>query len=310
MAWRAGRANGRFRTARICARVGGLPGMGTAAMTDFAAIVDLDRYPIDRKGSAAWDALVAGARRQHETEGACNLEGFLTAEGIAATLAEANALLARHGYQKTYVRNAYFLPDDPALPADHPLRRLWATGSLQVAYDQIGRDTLLNRLYLWPPLIDFIAAVEERATLHPMADQFQALNVIAHGDGEELAWHYDHNDFTVTLLLQEATEGGEFAFAPDIRTADDPNYPTVARVFDGEAALVRRPHRAAGTLTLFRGRNSLHRVDPCHGPQPRITAILTYDERPDCRRGLRHNVGIYGPRLEALARERGLSLEP
>eukprot|EP00122_Pirum_gemmata_P003132 Pgem_evm1s2833 len=31
------------------------------------------------------------------------------------------------------------------------------------------------------------------------------------------AWHYDNTDFVITLLLQQAKEGGEFEFAPFIR---------------------------------------------------------------------------------------------
>lgn len=271
-------------------------------MDDIGTLIDLERYPLDRKDSAGWRALVAEAQRQHEAEGACNLPGFLTLVGLEAARAEAAALLDAHGYQKTYVRNAFFSADDPSLPPEHPRRRFWPAGACQVADDQIGTDTVLRRIYRWQPLIDFVAAVEERAALYPMADRFQALNVVGHGDGEQLPWHYDANDFTVTLLLQSPEAGGDFVFAPDIRSATDENMAAVQRVFDGDEALVRRLPRGEGTLTLFRGRNSLHRVDPCRGTRRRISAILTYDTQPDCRRPLAHNIGIYGPRLEALAR--------
>ena len=36
-----------------------------------------------------------------------------------------------------------------------------------------------------------------------------------------------------------------------------------------------------GTLLLFEGRNSMHRVTPIRGAVPRLVALLAYDTRPD-----------------------------
>jgi hypothetical protein len=35
-----------------------------------------------------------------------------------------------------------------------------------------------------------------------------------------------------------------------------------------------------GSLLLFRGRNSLHRVTPVRGAQARIVALLAFDAKP------------------------------
>jgi len=274
-------------------------------MDDVAPLVDLDRFPLDRPGTDAYRDLVAASQAMHETEGACNLEGFLRPQALTRLQDEADSLL-ENGYRKSYMRNAFFSRDDPSLATDHPRRRFWRADSLQIADDQIGPDTLIRQLYLWRPLIDFVAAVEGCDTLYPMADEFQALNIIAHDDGEGLPWHYDTNNFTVTLLLRAPDAGGAFAFAPDMRDDDDPEMTAVRRVFAGDPDLVHRPWRDAGTLTLFRGRRSLHRVDPVEGNTPRVTAILTYDQAPDCVAGPERNIIIYGPRVEAIYRERGV----
>ena len=108
----------------------------------------------------------------------------------------------------------------------------------------------------------------------------------------------------MTLLLQDAEAGGDFVFASDIRTAEDQNYDQVKRVFDGDVGSVRSLPRAAGTLTLFRGRNSLHAVTPVEGSKERVTAILTYDTRPDCVASERGNTYLYGPRVEQIYRMR------
>ena len=282
------------------------------ASHDPSSLVDLDRYPIDRTGAPEWHTLVERCRRMHETAGAANLEGFIRTDAIGPLAAEASALL-EGGYRKTYYRTALFGPDTRGLPDDHPAKRQWQAGALQVADDQIGPAAMIRAIYAWQPLTDFIAAVEERPKLYLMADEFQALNVIAHREGELLPWHYDFDDFTVTLLLQASEEGGDFVFVPDLRTATDPNYDTVRRIFDGDRSLVKVLPRAAGTLTLFRGRNSLHSVSPIVGPTPRVTAIMTYDERPDCVAPEDVNVMVYGPRAEAIYRRRkaaGASLGP
>ena len=275
------------------------------AMTEAADLIDLERYPIDDMGSTRGRQLVEAARRGHEVDGAANLPGFIRAEAVALLAAEANALLDK-GYRKTKIRTAYYREPDPDLADDHPRRRLWQEGSLQLADDQIGPETWLRKIYMWDALTEFVAAVEGYPKLYRMADEFQALNIIAHGTGEALPWHYDVNDFTVTLLLQESEAGGDFVYASDVRVGDDENYDSVKRVFDGDPGLVRTLPRAAGTLTLFRGRNSLHAVTPVDGRQERITAILTYDARPDCVASPRGNTYLYGPRVENIYRERGV----
>ncbi len=272
-------------------------------MTEPADLIDLDRYPLDRPDSAGWKALVAHCRRQHETLGAANLAGFIRAGALERLAAEAVGLLPS-GYQKTQIRTAFYTGDDPSLPESHPRRRMLVEGCLQLADDQIGPDTLIRAIYAWQPLTDFIAAVEGKDRLYPMADEFQALNIIAHGDGEQLPWHFDVNDFTVTLLLQASEAGGDFVFAPDMKTGGEPIWAAIGAILEGNTGWVKTLPRAAGTLTLFRGRNAFHAVTPVAGATPRVTAILTYDERPDCVSTERGNSFVYGPRVADIYRRR------
>ena len=44
---------------------------------------------------------------------------------------------------------------------------------------------------------------------------------------------------------------------------------------------VMRSANVAGTLMLFQGRRSLHRVSSVEGDVPRIVALLAYDTRPE-----------------------------
>ena len=268
-----------------------------------ADLIDLDRYPLDREGSPAWHALVEDCKQQHEEQGAANLQGFIRSAAVPLLAAEANGLLPA-GYRKRRMRTAFFRDDEPEFPEDHPRRRRWPEDLTQVASDQIPDGTLIRTIYEWDPLTRFIGAVEERPTLYRMADEFQALNLIALGEGNMQPWHFDANDFTITLLLQASEGGGAFVFATELRENGLADYDSIKRIYDGDTSLLRTVPRDAGTLTLFRGRNAFHVVTPVEGTTPRITAIMTYDEKPDCVASERGNSFIYGPRVEEIYRRR------
>ena len=268
-----------------------------------ADLIDLERYPLDRQGSPEWQALVDACKHQYAVQGAANLHGFVRAQALPRLAEEAKRLLP-NGIKKKRVRTAFFHIDEPEYPEGHPRRRQWPDELLQLAYDQIPADALIRAIYEWDPLTEFIRVVEERDTLYRMADEFQALNLTALADGEMQPWHFDANDFTITLLLQASEEGGAFNYATELREDGKPDYDAIARIFDGDMSLVRTLERSAGTLTLFRGRNAFHVVTPVKGSAERITAIMTYDEKPDCIASERGNTFIYGPRVAEIYRRR------
>jgi hypothetical protein len=99
-------------------------------------------------------------------------------------------------------------------------------------------------------------------------------------EGDELQWHFDQTDFVVSLALQSAEVGGDFDVAPRIRSATDENYPGVARVLGGNPEAVVTLALTPGTLLVFEGRHSLHRVSPIHGSRLRHVGLLAYDTTP------------------------------
>jgi len=104
------------------------------------------------------------------------------------------------------------------------------------------------------------------------------VNVAYAGDG--FPWHFDTNNFTITLAIQSADEGGLFEYAPNIRQ-DGENFEAVKAVLDGVSDWVKSLALEPGDLQLFKGRYSLHRVSPLKGSTPRYVAILSYVEQPD-----------------------------
>ena len=242
-----------------------------------AALVDLAAYPIDRPEAAR--AVVERCRAQLAADGACELPGFVTARAVARMVADADTLVpvAHHAEGPITI---YLDVADPSLPEDHPRRWLGRSSLAAVAYDLIPPAHALRVLFEWDPLMDFLATVLGHARLYRYADPFGALNVAVMRDGDELAWHFDQTDFVVSIALRDAEEGGDFEYAPYLRSADDERYGDVRKVLDGDPSRVRRVPMTPGTLLLFQGRHALHRVTPIRGATSRLVALLAYDTKP------------------------------
>lgn len=247
----------------------------TLALDTPAELVDAGRYRLDDR------ELVAAAHRQFVSEGVCILPGFLRAEWLPALVAECDAL-APLGHRSLVEGTPYLgLPDD-SHPAGHPRRTLVLNSLEAVAYDRFPSHSLLRRLYEWDGLMQFVAAVLGQARLHRYADPFGALNLAVMRDGDVLGWHFDMTDFVVSIALQSSDGGGHFLNAMHLRRADDECYDDVAAVLRDDAASprVRVEPMTPGTLMLFNGRRSLHKVSPVEGPTPRYVALLAYDTAP------------------------------
>jgi hypothetical protein len=247
-----------------------------AAVEDLA---DLDRYPLRNLSGRAGREVIGAARAQLAAVGAAELPGFLTPAGVTALVADAESLAAR-AHHSGGLGTSYLEIPDFDLPDDHPRRWFGPYGVGAVAYDIIPRTSPLRRVYEWDPLLDLIAAVLDRGPLFRYADPFGALNLAVMGEGDELQWHFDQTDFVVSLAIQSAERGGHFEVAPRIRDADDERYDDVARVLGGVVDAVVTLPMTPGTLLIFEGRHSLHRVSPVGGDTLRHVGLLAYDTRP------------------------------
>ena len=245
-------------------------------------MVDLDRYPIDTAGDTAGSARAAAfaqtCRDRFLADGLCVLPEFIRPEALETLAEEANGKLGDAWFCKS-THNAYLTPSDTSLPADDVARRQERTFVGSVPYDRIGEDSALRRLYLWDPLRDFIGAVLGKPRLHRFADPLGACSINVFVDGGEHGWHFDESEFTVTLMLQAPETGGSFEYVPGIRGHEDEKA-IVAAVLDGDRHPVLELPFTAGTLLIFGGRQTLHRVTRVHGARPRLVPVLTYAERP------------------------------
>jgi len=240
--------------------------------------IDLERYPILALESAAGVDLLRRGREQLRAGGACELPGFLRSEALQGCIADARGL-APLAYHSEGYGTAYLEAPPDGLPEDHPRRYVGRYSVGVIAYDQFPAASPLRRLFEWDPFMHFIGAILQRGPLFRYADPLGALNVAVMTDGDELQWHFDQTDFVVSLALQDSESGGDFEVAPLVRSATDECYPEVQRVVGGTSEKVVRLGMTPGTLLIFEGRYSIHRVSPIQGPTPRLVALLAYDTK-------------------------------
>jgi hypothetical protein len=243
------------------------------------ALVDLDRYPVLDLDSSGAQRVLSTARGQLRMMGAAELPGFVHAEGLAQLVGEARAL-APQAYRSAGKGTPYLELPDTTLPADHPRRHLGAFAVGVIAYDQFPAGSPLRQLYEWEPMMEFISAVLGRGRLYRYADPLGALNVAVMGEGDLLQWHFDQTDFVVSLAIQSSESGGDFEVAPRIRSSEEEHYERVAKVLQGGSDEVVRLPMTPGTLLIFEGRHSIHRVSPICGKTDRLVGLLAYDTKP------------------------------
>ncbi|MFE3188130.1 arpA protein [Nocardia sp. NPDC059240] len=262
--------------------VGGWADAGETGEVAAGAVpgVDVERYPLDEPGGERWMDAVRGARAELAADGCCVLRGFIRPE-LLGTLRIEGVALAPQAYYTVQDVNAYNIPLDADLPADHPGRIVLRRGNAFVARDLIPREALIHQLYTDTRFQRFVAECFDLPELHEYTDPLAGLclNVVAPGNSHP--WHFDTNEFTVSMLTQEPESGGVFEYCPNIRSRTAENLADVRAVLTGEGEeFIRRLELRPGDLQLFQGRFSLHRVAPVGGTLPRHSAIFAYSDTP------------------------------
>jgi len=242
-------------------------------------LVDLTRYPLDHLDSPAGQALIDRCRAQLDDDGCVVLDGFIQEEALTRLERETERLSPEAHYNQTET-NPYNNAGNRSLPASHPMNRFDDRTNGFVAGDRIGQDTIIRQVYQNPAFQAFVARVVGMESIYPYADPLADLVVNVLREGCQHPWHYDTNEFIVSLMTRKSEGGGEFEYVPGIRSADGENFEGVQKVLDGEREAVRSLSLTPGDLQIFFGRYSLHRVKPVVGPRERHTVIFAYATEP------------------------------
>lgn len=243
-------------------------------------LVNTARYPLSLPSSPAWKRVVSHIRHELETIGCSVLRNFIRPSQLTALRRESECL-APLAYYTLETVNAYNIALDANLPHDHPGKVLMERGNAFVARDRIPSDGLLHQAYTCALFQQFIADCFDLSQVYPLADPLAGLCLNVIPPGREHPWHFDTNEFTVSLLTQQQEAGGLFEFCPQIRTPLAENLEAVRAVLLGrDEGRIRRLELRPGDLQLFKGRYALHRVSPVAGATARHTAIFAYTAQP------------------------------
>ena len=218
-------------------------------------------------------------RQKLSDTGVLLLPKFLLSEALNQTIKEAEAR-AHLAYFTKKTHNVYLSEPDTSLPETHVFNRQVKSSKGCITTDQIQSGSGLHVIYNSSIFKKFIAHVVQENTIYPYADPLSGINIHYAREGEELGWHFDNSSFAITLLLQAPKEGGVFQYVSDLRNAnsEEMNFDGVEAVLNDKAT-VKTLHMEEGTLVLFKGLNSLHRVMPTIGNRTRILVVLAYNNK-------------------------------
>ncbi len=273
--------------------------MTTTSAPSLADLVDTARYPVASPGSPAWTGAVDRARRELRERGCSVLPGFLR-PSVVDHVRDECASVAPSAHYDVETVNVYNTAQDPSLPEGHPVRTTMERGNAFVARDLLPQHLVISRLYTDPQVQQFVAACFELDEVHELADPLAGLCLNVLTPGREHPWHFDTNEFAVSLLTQAPEAGGRFEYCPDIRSAQDECFEDVGGVLAGRRPdLVRQVAVRPGALQLFRGRYALHRVSAVEGTTPRHSAIFAYSRTPGVIGAVERTRQLFGRVLPA-----------
>ena len=244
-------------------------------------LVDLDRYPLDDPTSERYGSVVAQARDRLRALGCAVVQDLIRPDALERIGAEIRA--RKHTtHFSTQVINPYFhMSLDPTFPDRHPVNTFRERSSGFIPGDTWEATTENRFLFEHSDLCRFLADCLEIPELFPYADPLAGLTSNILDPGQQFTWHFDTNEFAVTLLVDEADEGGLFEYVPNIRSDGDEGFDAIQAILEGGREGVHTLDLRPGDMQIFRGRYSLHSVSRVGSEsRPRHAAIFAYTEKP------------------------------
>ena len=257
-------------------------------------LIDLKKYPIN-KSNQQKRKLLKQIHADLEKNGCAVLKNFLTTKAIKLITREAQKVshLGHRSFNKT---NPYFTKDDVSLPKDDPRRQFYKRSNNFISADNFPKNSTLRTIFDFPYFDSFIKHCVREENFYRYADPLADVIINMAEEGNGFPWHFDTNDFTVTIAIQNAENGGEFQYVPKIRNKDE-NFEEVKKVLNGSSKKIISIELQPGDLQIFFGRNSIHRVAPLIGKKPRYVAIFSYVGEPGMIGSPERTKQLYGKTL-------------
>ena len=196
---------------------------------------------------------------------------------------------------------AHLLKVDPSFPGDSVRNYEMRTQVASIAFDELVDGSELASLYRHPTLRKLVAIIVQKDELYLSDDPLGCCSINVFRPNHHHSFHFDESEFSTTLMLQEAdVEGtGLFQYTHPLRSdSNDLALESVAAVLrkhddtvDGDdfcepqspCTALHTLEFTPGTLSIFSGSRSLHRVTRVEGDQSRLVAVLTFASEPGFR---------------------------
>jgi hypothetical protein len=250
-------------------------------MNDLRALINLERYPLDQPDTAAYRAAISAARDDLSDGGCAIIRDLVRPEAVETLSAEINDRKSTTHFSTQLINPYFHTVRDDAFPDRHPINTFIERSSGFIPGDSWCLDDAMTSLFRSHELTNFLKQCLGVPTLHCYADPLAGLTANVLDPGQQFTWHFDTNEFAVTVLVDEADVGGLFEYVPAIRSTTDEGFDTIQAVLEGGREGVRTLDLRPGDLQIFRGRHSLHRVTRVpENSSARHAAIFAYTLEP------------------------------
>ena len=256
-------------------------------------IVDLDTYPINQPGNQKYKDIISYNKKLLDNNGCCVLKNFIKEESINRMKQEAERKLNKVHWTKDK-HNPYFIKDDETLPKDHPKRIFTVRESGYINSDDLEQNSDLNHLHDSDEMLKFVSDCLGVYPLYKWVDPLGKNPYSIMHSGHYFPWHFDGNEFTLSILVQKSEKGGIFEYSPDLRSKDNENFENVTKVLRGDRGTVKSLDLKPGDLQIFKGRFSMHRVTKIEGKSSRYIALPCYVKDPYRVNKPEHSIQVYG----------------
>lgn len=223
---------------------------------------------------------------------------FITDEALSKCIGEARSQ-EDTAFTTDGTHTSFLLPVDPSLPADSVRNYEMRTKVASIAFDELPAGSELASLYRADTLLKLVTAIvkDEDNVLYLSEDPIGCCSINVFRPQYHHSFHFDESEFSTTLMLQEASvEGtGLFQYTHPLRHhPDQMALESVAatlteyddtvqgsRFCEKEISppLLHTLKFTPGTLSIFSGSKSLHRVTQVKGDRSRLVAIFTFASR-------------------------------
>jgi hypothetical protein len=269
--------------------------------------MNFETYPwlSDLASSPDAASAIEEARRSYNETGAATFPNILTPEALDSCSQEARAQ-EDAAFTTDDSHTAYLRLVDPEVSSRSVQNFEMRTRVASLAFDELPKNSKLAEFYKHPILRQLVARIVGKERIYLSDDPLGCCSINVFRPGYHHSFHFDESEFSTTLMLQEASvrTTGLFQYTNPLRDhSKDLALKSVAQTITTYDSAVSNPfveleseetkngkevplHTldfVPGTLSIFAGSKSLHRVTKVEGKCSRLVAVLTFASQPGFR---------------------------